>query len=90
VAAAERWLRERGLRELRVRFHESLARVEVPPGDMPAVVAMRAELVDTFRRLGFTWVALDLQGFRSGSLNAVLEPQTHEGPGDEPPAPRLR
>src|SRR5215831_19604100 len=68
VAAAERWLREHGLRELRVRFHESLARIEVPADDMPRVLAMRADLVQAFRTLGFTWVALDLQGFRSGSL----------------------
>ena len=90
VAAAERWLREHGMRELRVRFHEALARVEVPPADMPAVLALRSELVEAFRRLGFTWVALDLQGFRSGSLNETLAPRMHEGPGDEPPAPRLR
>ena len=90
VAAAERWLHEQGLRELRVRFHEALARVEVPPADMPAVLALRTELVAAFRALGFTWVALDLQGFRSGSLNEALVSRTNEGPGDEPPAPRLR
>ncbi len=90
VAAAEGWLRTRGLRELRVRFHESLARIEVPVGDMPRVLELRAEIVDAFRRFGFTWIALDLQGFRSGSLNEALRPEMHEGPGDRPPAPRLR
>lgn len=90
VAGAERWLRDHGLRELRVRFHEALARVEVPPDEMPAVLALRTDLVEAFRRLGFTWVALDLQGFRSGSLNEALGSRTHEGPGDEPQAPRLR
>lgn len=90
VAAAEGWLRDRGLSELRVRFHEALARIEVPPPDMPRVLELRTELVDAFRRIGFTWVALDLQGFRSGSLNEALPPRTHEGPGDEPPTPRLR
>jgi pyridinium-3,5-biscarboxylic acid mononucleotide sulfurtransferase len=90
VAAAERWLREHGLRELRVRFHDALARVEVPPADMAAVLGLRTELVDAFRTLGFTWVALDLQGFRSGSLNEALDSKTNKGPGDEPPAPRLR
>ena len=90
VAAAERWLREHGLRELRVRFHDALARVEVPPADMAAVLGLRTELVDAFRTLGFTWVALDLQGFRSGSLNEALDSKTNEGPGDKPPAPRLR
>jgi uncharacterized protein len=91
VGAAEGWLRARGLRELRVRHHDALARIEVPAADMPQVLRLRAELVDAFRRLGYTWVALDLQGFRSGSLNEVLEPRTHEGPGDDhPPAPPLR
>jgi pyridinium-3,5-biscarboxylic acid mononucleotide sulfurtransferase len=90
VAGAERWLRDHGLRELRVRFHEALARVEVPPDDMAAVLALRTDLVDAFRRLGFTWVALDLQGFRSGSLNEALGSRTNEGPGDDPQAPRLR
>jgi uncharacterized protein len=90
VAAAERWLRDRGLRELRVRFHDALARIEVLPDDMPRVLALRTELVLAFRELGFTWVALDLHGFRSGSLNEVLDPPMHEGPGDEPPTPRLR
>ncbi len=90
VAAAERWLRDRGLRELRVRFHDAVARIEVPPDDMPRILAVRTELVEAFRALGFTWVTLDLQGFRSGSLNDVLAPTTHEGPGVEPPTPRLR
>ena len=90
VAAAERWLRDRGLRELRVRFHDALARIEVAPDDMAHVLALRAELIDAFRGLGFTWVALDLQGFRSGSLNDVLDPTMHEGPGDKPPTPRPR
>ena len=90
VAAAEDWLRARGIGELRVRFHDALARVEVGPADMPRVLALRAELVEAFRRFGFTWVALDLQGFRSGSLNEALPARKHEGPGDDPPAPRLR
>jgi uncharacterized protein len=90
VAAAEQWLRRRGLRELRVRFHEALARSEVPADDMPRVLAWRADIMTAFRAIGFTWVALDLLGFRSGSLNEVLRPETHEGPEDEPPAPRLR
>jgi len=90
IASAERWLHERGFRELRVRFHDSLARIEVPQPDMERVLELRGDLVDAFRRLGFTWITLDLQGFRTGSLNEVLSPTTHEGPGGEPPTPRLR
>ncbi len=74
VAAAERFLRARGFRELRVRFHDRVARLEVPPADMTRLLepSMRDDVVRELRRLGFTWIALDLQGFRSGSLNEGL------------------
>ena len=41
----------------------------------------RERVVQALKQIGFDWVALDLQGFRSGSLNAVLDRQKHEGPG---------
>ncbi|HZP43263.1 MAG TPA: ATP-dependent sacrificial sulfur transferase LarE [Candidatus Binatia bacterium] len=81
VAAAERLLRACGFEELRVRFHDQIARLEVPLADMPRLLApqTRTRVVDGLRQLGFAYVTLDLQGFRSGSLNEVL--QKHEGPG---------
>jgi uncharacterized protein len=75
IDRAERFLRERGLRPLRVRYHEGdLARIEVPPDQLPRLAepAFRRELVEYLRSLGFKYVALDLEGFRSGSMNAVL------------------
>jgi uncharacterized protein len=74
VAAAERFLRARGFPELRVRFHDQVARLEVPVADMPRLLepATREAVVAELRRLGFNYVALDLQGFRSGSLNEPL------------------
>jgi uncharacterized protein len=71
VAAAERYLHERGFREVRVRYHERVARLEVPPADMPRLLepSTRDDVVRELNRLGFTWVSLDLRGFRSGSLN---------------------
>jgi pyridinium-3,5-biscarboxylic acid mononucleotide sulfurtransferase len=74
VEAAERFLRARGFGDLRVRYHEQVARLEVPEADMPRLLdaGMRTEIVAELKRLGFTWVALDLQGFRSGSLNEIL------------------
>ena len=74
VEAAERFLRTRGFRELRVRFHDQVARLEVPVAEMPRLLepTMREEVVRELKRLGFTYVALDLQGFRSGSLNEPL------------------
>jgi uncharacterized protein len=74
VAAAERFLRAQGFRELRVRSHDPVARLEVPVGEMPRLLepAVREAVVRELKRLGFAYVALDLQGFRSGSLNEPL------------------
>ncbi|MFN8543995.1 MAG: ATP-dependent sacrificial sulfur transferase LarE [Candidatus Binatia bacterium] len=93
VAAAESFLRALGLRDLRVRFHDSVARIEVSPAAMTALVApgTREAVVAEFQRIGFHYVALDLGGFRSGSLNESLGHQTHAGPEEMiPPAPQLR
>ncbi len=72
VARAESALRALGLRQLRVRHHGTVARLEVPEADLEAVLARRAEVVDAVRGTGYDFVALDLEGFRSGSLNRVL------------------
>lgn len=73
VDRAERWLRERGFTQLRVRVQdERLVRIEVPEGQIPAVVALRRDLVAYFKSLGFVYITLDLEGFRSGSMNEVL------------------
>lgn len=75
VDAAERFLRERGFRELRVRYPQvDVARIEVPLSELVRVVdpQLRAELVEYFKSLGFKSVTLDLEGFRSGSMNALL------------------
>ena len=76
VERAEALLRSFGLPQLRVRDHGDLARVEVPPEALPGLVEpeRRARLVAGLRELGFTWVTLDLEGFRSGSMNATLGP----------------
>jgi uncharacterized protein len=76
VDRAERYLRETfGVRELRVR-HEAndLARIELPAGVLArlADVELRREICDLLHQLGFKYVTLDLDGFRSGSMNAVL------------------
>ncbi len=74
VAAAERHLRELGFGICRVRHHGNLARVEVPVDDLDQVVdpTVRRTIVGSLRDLGYAYVTLDLQGFRSGSLNEVL------------------
>lgn len=74
VGAAERLLRTLGFRECRVRYHGQVARIEVPAQELPRLVEaeVRNEIVAKLRELGFNYVTLDLQGFRSGSLNEVL------------------
>ncbi len=81
VAAAEDWLRRRGFPELRVRSQGETARIEIPAAGLPAALErlargdLRPELVGAFRRMGFTAVALDLEGLVSGKLNRALAPE---------------
>jgi len=75
IDQAEQWLRQRGLRLLRVRYHKGdMARIEVPLEDLPRLAdpELRGALVPAFRALGFKFVTLDLEGFRSGSLNTLI------------------
>jgi uncharacterized protein len=67
-------LRALGFRQLRVRFHEPIARLELDADELPRAVELRDQLVALGKRLGFAYVAVDLGGFRSGSLNEVLVP----------------
>jgi uncharacterized protein len=75
IDAAERFLRDRGFRELRVRYPEpDTARIEVPCSELQRLVepALRDDLVRHFKALGFKSISLDLEGFRSGSMNTVI------------------
>ena len=75
VDQAERFLCERGFQPLRVRYHRGdVARIEVSPEALSrfADEAFRREVVEHLKSVGFKYVSLDLEGFRSGSLNAVL------------------
>lgn len=72
VDAAERALHCYGFAQLRVRYHGDLARIEVPAAALADAVKYREEIVDKVKKAGFTYVTLDLAGFRSGSLNEVL------------------
>ncbi len=67
-------LRALGLRQVRVRYHEAIARLEVEVDELVRLVApgVREQVVALGKRLGFAYVALDLAGFRSGSLNETL------------------
>ncbi|HEY3842707.1 MAG TPA: ATP-dependent sacrificial sulfur transferase LarE [Acidimicrobiales bacterium] len=72
VETAESALRALGFRQLRVRHHGIAARLEVEPEAMDDVMTRREEVVAAVRSAGFTFVSLDLEGFRSGSMNRVL------------------
>ena len=72
VEAAEDALAELGFGQLRVRHHEDVARLELPAEELPRAVAQREEVERRIKAVGYRYVALDLGGFRSGSLNDAL------------------
>jgi uncharacterized protein len=80
VEEGENRLRELGFRIFRVRDHGELARIEIAREDLPAALAeeMVAAFSQAFRKLGFQYVTLDCDGFRSGSMNAVLPAETRQ------------
>jgi pyridinium-3,5-biscarboxylic acid mononucleotide sulfurtransferase len=74
VERGEAALRALGFRQFRVRLHDKLARVEISPDEMPRALSpeMAAAIADRLKEAGFAYVALDLQGYRQGSLNETL------------------
>lgn len=74
VEQGEDALRELGFRQLRVRHHGDIVRIEIAPDELPRALSkdMAAEFTRIFKNLGFAYVTLDLEGFRSGSMNALL------------------
>ena len=75
VERAEQWLRDAGLglSQLRVRSHGGMARIEVLPCDIPRIAARADEIAAALKGIGFAYVALDLQGYRTGSMNETLD-----------------
>ncbi len=89
VTEAESALRALGYRQLRVRHYGDLARLELEDGDLADAVARRHEIVEAVRGAGYRYVTLDLEGFRSGNLNAAAavcaaEDGTRGGRGGTP------
>ena len=74
IAKAEEFLHDLGIRQLRVRHHDTIARIEVEPQDFLTLIDedVRQRVNEFFRSIGYSYVTLDLEGFRSGSLNEVL------------------
>ena len=74
IDQCETWLRLQGFAHYRVRYHDQLARIEVIEKDIPRLVKdpLRQNLLEVFKLNGFDYITLDLQGYRSGSMNEVL------------------
>jgi pyridinium-3,5-biscarboxylic acid mononucleotide sulfurtransferase len=72
VARAEEFLRKEGFRQVRVRHHGEIARLEVGPDEMERAFALRDKISTELKEVGFLYVALDMSGYAPGSLNAAL------------------
>ncbi len=72
VAEAEIFMQRRGYTQVRVRSHGDLARIEVPGGEIAGLLANAAEITARLKETGFTYVAVDLQGYRTGSMNEAI------------------
>ena len=72
VDKAEQLLLDEGFRQVRVRIHDRLARIEVEPAELERLLRLREKLVPAFKSFGFAYVTLDLAGYRTGSMNEVL------------------
>jgi uncharacterized protein len=72
IEMAEAFLSAQGFSQLRVRVHGPVARIEVLPKNIQKIVAIREEIVTSFRAIGFSYITLDLEGYRSGSMDEVL------------------
>lgn len=81
VEQAEVFLYDLGFKQVRVRHHELIARIEVPFEQMAEVVAVSDLIVTKLRKIGYQYVSLDLQGYRTGSMNEVIGAVSQNGNG---------
>jgi len=72
INRAETHLRHLGFREVRLRHYNGLCRIEVSKNDIPRLISKRNRVVDKLKKLGYNYVTLDLEGYRTGSMNEVL------------------
>lgn len=89
VEEAEDFLRERGFDAVRVRHHDTVARIEVPPSDVGTMVSdtHRKPVLERLQRVGFEHIALDLEGYVSGKMNRELPDTPHLSPINPTPCP---
>ena len=72
VETAEEYLFSLEIKQSRVRYHDHIARIEVASDDFPTILSQAKKIIKRFKTLGFTYITLDLEGYRTGSLNEVL------------------
>ena len=73
VDRAEQLLLDEGFHQVRVRIHGKLARIEVQPSEFEKLLALREKVTEAFKSYGFAYVTMDLTGYRTGSMNEVLD-----------------
>jgi len=73
INKAEYFLRKMGFKQARVRDYNLFARIEVAKEDIPVIVCKRQRVIDKFKKLGYNYITVDLEGYRSGSMNEVIK-----------------
>ena len=73
IEKAEEILRDKNFKQFRVRIHDNLARIEILPTDFEKILSVREDIVSKFKSFGFDYVSLDLQGYRTGSMNIGIK-----------------
>jgi uncharacterized protein len=76
IEAAEDALKAMGFRQVRVRHHDDVARIEVDSAEIQRVIVERDRVVAALRGAGYKFVSLDLEGYSTGSLNRTWKPET--------------
>jgi uncharacterized protein len=83
IEEAEAFLHRKGFCQVRIRIHGTIARIEVPKAEMDAVLGMQAEVTKALRGLGFSYITLDLEGYRTGSMDEVLSSAAKQAPSGQ-------
>ncbi len=78
VDLAEQFLLDHGIRQMRVRMHGRMARIEVDPSEMEQLFRLRDAVSEYFKTIGFSYTSMDLQGYRTGSMNESLKKKQSE------------
>ena len=69
IEEGEEWLRTKGFYNVRLRAHQNILRIEIDTGDFPEIIKIREDLLTKMNDYGFDYITLDLEGFRSGSMD---------------------